>query len=349
MGKACIIMVLGLAISLSFLMMGAHERSNDAVSNSSGSFSMSNAGNLAHSAANAALYNITSDPSWTSAVDTRSLSGGTCSASCERVPASVNSRITATGTYFQRTHNVEVLVQTRSPNLRSAITANPPVKTLGTLTVDGRDYDENGNVIPGQGGLAIECSDAIIRGGSSVYGGTDENGDDFTPSESYDASIVSENATFDGGFPASPDAVLGLPEGTLKTYAMTGADGSQYTTDPTTLMMPLSGVTYVELPDGGIWNDGNFTGGSKGILVVHSPAKDAILKNFYGSFCGIIIADNVDKIHGTIIGNLTVIGPTAGGNCIGNGEGKVLYSTHFIFDALGDLPQPDLEILSWWE
>ena len=342
-------MVLGLAISLSFIMMGAHERNTDAVSNSCDSFSISNAGNLAHSAANLALSDITADPSWTSSVDTRSLSGGTCSASCARVPASVNSKITATGTYVQKTHTVEVLVQTRAPNLRSAITANPPVKTLGTLVVDGRDYDENGNVIPGQGGLAIECSDAIIRGGSSTYGGTNENGDDFVPSTSHDPSIVSENATFDGGFPPSPDAVLGLPEGTLKGRAMTGADGSQYTTDPTTLVMPLSGVTYVDLPNGAIWNDGNFTGGSKGILVIHSPAKDAILKNFYGSFCGIVIADDVDKIHGTIIGNLTVIGPTAAGNCIGNGEGSVLYSTHFIFDALGDLPKPDLKILSWWE
>jgi len=349
MGKACIIMVLGLAISLSFLMMGAHERNADAVSNSCDLFSMTNAGNLAHSAANIALNNITADPSWTSSGDTRSLSGGTCSASCVREPASVNSRINAMGTYFQRTRDVEVLVQTRSPNLRSAITANPPVKTLGTLTVDGRDYDENGNVIPGQGGLAIECSDNVTRGGSSNYGGTNENGEDFVPSTSPDASITSENATFDGGFPASPDAVLGLPEGTLKTYAMTGADGSQYTTDPTTLTMPLSGVTYVELPDGTDWNSGNFTGGSKGILVIHSAAKDAILKNFYGSFCGIIIADDVDKIHGTIIGNLTVIGPTASGNCIGNGEGSVLYSTHYIFEALGDLDQPDLKILSWWE
>ena len=342
-------MVLGLAVSLSFLMMGAHERNTDAVSNSSDSFSMTNAGNIAHSAANAALKEITADPSWTSASESRSLSGGSCAASCQRVPASVNSKIVATGSYFERTREVEVLVQTRSPNLRSAITANPPVKTLGTLTVDGRDYDENGNVIPGQGGLAIECSDVVIRGGSSVYGGTNENGEDFVPSTSYDPSVVSQNATFDGGFPASPDAVVGLPEGTLKTYAMSGANGSQYTNDPSTLTMPLSGVTYLDLPDGGIWNDGNFTGGSSGILVVHSSAKDATLKNFYGSFSGIVIADDVDKIHGTILGNVTVIGPTASGNCIGNGEGKVLYSTHYIFEALDDLDQPDLKIISWWE
>ena len=113
--------------------------------------------------------------------------------------------------------------------------------------------------------------------------------------------------------------------------------------------MPLRGVTFVELGSGAAWNSGNFTGGSSGILVVHSAAKDAVLKNFYGSFCGIIIADDVDKIHGTIIGNVTVIGGYATGNCIGNGEGNVLYSTHYILDALSDLPKPDLKILSWWE
>ncbi|MBN2208193.1 MAG: hypothetical protein JW759_02695 [Candidatus Coatesbacteria bacterium] len=349
MGKACILMVLGLAISLSFLIMGAHERGSDAVSNSSDLFSMSNAANLAHSAANVALSTITSDPSWTSPATARNLGGGTCSASCVREPASVNSRIAATGTYLERTHNVEVLVQTRPPNLRSAITANPPVQTFGTLTVDGRDRDEDGNVIPGQGGLAVECSQSVTRGGSSVFGGTNEYGQDFAPTASYDPSIVNAFATFDGGFPTSPDAVVGLPDGSLKAYAMSGANGSQYTTNPATLTMPLRGVTFVELGSGTDWNSGNFTGGSSGILVVHSAARDAVLKNFYGSFCGIVIADDVDKIHGTIIGNVTVIGDVATGNCIGNGEGSVLYSSHYIFDALGDLPKPDLKILSWWE
>ncbi|MBN1593380.1 MAG: hypothetical protein JW941_09080 [Candidatus Coatesbacteria bacterium] len=347
MGRVCLIAVLGLAVSASFLMMGAHEKGSSAVLNSSNSFTDTGAGNLAHSAANLALKNITADPSWTTTGESRNLSDGPCYFSCDRVPASVNSMIQASGTYSQSSHGVRVLVQTRAPNLRSAITANPPVDTLGTFIVDGRDYDETGNIIPGQGGLAVECSNDVTRRGSSVYGGTNANGDDFAPTTTYDPSIVKDNSTFDGGFPDNPDAVIGVPVGTLKTRAMSGVSGSQYTTDPSTLSMPLSGVTYVDLPSGGQWNDATLSG--SGILVVHSPTKDAIIKNMYGTFKGIIIADDVDKIHGTIIGNLTVPGDVATGNCIGNGEGQVLFSSYQIFQVLKDLNNPDLKIISWWE
>lgn len=348
MGKALLIMVIGLAITLSFITMGAYERRGDAVSNSSASFSTSNAKNLAHCGANVALQYVTMDPSWCSAVSTTSLGGGTFSATSQREPASVNLRISATGAYAQCSHDVEVLVQTRAPNLRSAISANPPVQTLGTLTVDGRDYDEHGNVIPGQGGLAIECSDSITKGGSSVYGGTNESGQDFAPAGTFDPSII-RDYSFPDGFPQTPDAVLGLASGTLRDYALSGANGSQFTTDPSTLTLPLRGVTYVELPNGAEWNSYNFVGGCTGILVVHSAAKDATLKNMYGSFAGIVIADDIDKIHGTIIGNATVIGDVASGNCIGNGEGYVLFSSYYIFNSLFDLPKSALKILSWWE
>ena len=160
MGKASIILVLGVAVILSFLTMGAQEKRNEAVVNSCFTFNTTSARNLAHSAANVALNNVTLDPKYRGSVST-TFSDGSYSASCSRVPTTTNSRIVATGNYGETSHTVEVVVETFSKFLKAAITARPPVKTLGTLRVDGRDHDENGSVIPNQGGYAIVGTETV--------------------------------------------------------------------------------------------------------------------------------------------------------------------------------------------
>ena len=112
----------------------------------------------------------------------------------------------------------------------------------------------------------------------------------------------------------------------------------------------------MELPDGGTWNSPNFTFchcgfdyNSFGILVVHNANKNARLKNMRGNFYGIIIADDVDKIHGKVTGNVTVIGDHPRGNCIGNGIGDVHYSSYYIMQMLSSLLNNQPKIISWWE
>ena len=181
-------------------------------------------------------------------------------------------------------------------------------------------------------------------------------GVDLPPVTGFDPSIIEENYEFDGGFPATPDALLGLPEGTLKAMAQSGAGGSQYATSGGSISMPLKGVTYVELPNNGVWNAPNFTYchcgfdyNSFGILVVHNSQKNALIKNLRGNFYGLIIADDLEHIHGRVTGNVTVIGSSPRGNCVGNGRGEARYSTHYIHRALSGLDSDDLKILSWWE
>ena len=74
--------------------------------------------------------------------------------------------------------------------------------------------------------------------------------------------------------------------------------------------------------------------GSEGIVVVHNDAKNAVMKNLNsGTFRGLIIVDDIVHIHAEIIGAVIVLSPTpAGGNCIGNGSGEVLYSSMTIQD-----------------
>jgi len=355
MGKAAIILVLGIAVAMSFLTMGAQERRNEAVANACQAYNINEARNLAHSGANVALNNITTNHSYQGSISA-TFADGSYSATCSKMPASSNSKIVAAGAYGQAAHTVQVVVEVYPKYFKSAITAKPHVNTLGTLKVDGRDYDQNENIIPNQGGLAILSTQAITRGGSSKYGGTNSLGQDFAPSTSFDPSLIEENAEFDGGFPSSPDAVVGVDDGTLKAIAQSGIGGSQYATDPNDIHIPLRGVTYLELPNNGTWNAPNFTYchcgfdyNSFGVLVVHNANGNARLKNIRGNFYGVIIADDVDKIHGKVTGNITVIGDSPRGNCIGNGTGEVHYSSYFIMQALSGQLNNSPKIVSWWE
>ncbi len=127
--------------------------------------------------------------------------------------------------------------------------------------------------------------------------------------------------------PTTPDALMGYSAGTLKGVALSAMNGSQYTTDPSTLTFPPSGVTYVELPSGQLWQDIDF-GDSSGILIVHNLNRDALIKNLNsGLFRALIVADDIVHIHTTIIG--TVVSLTelpSQGNVIGNGSGEILFS-----------------------
>lgn len=171
----------------------------------------------------------------------------------------------------------------------------------------------------------------------------------------------SQEGNIMGSNPLSPDSLMGgplngYPEGTLKAIAMSGAGGSQYTTNPATLTYPPRGVTYVELPDGGLWNSANITG--SGILVVHNSKVNAGIKNLNtGPFKGILLADDIVHVHCDIIGAVIAISSSpSSGNCIGNGSGRILYSGDAVTNAtnLANLRSSNSvsvnqQILYWFE
>jgi len=230
----------------------------------------------------------------------------------------------------------------------AAISTNNPILTLGTMIVDGRDHDKNGALIPGNGTYGIWTTSTFTGSGNSQIGGTSLDTTDYVPEKNFDPSVVAANQVYPGGYPDSPDSILGgtakgfLP-GTLKNIAISGDNGSQYTTNPATLTLPLQGVTYVELPSGDEWNPATING--SGILIIHNSATNAIIKNINsGTFRGIVIADDIVHIHADIIGAVIGLTPTpSDGNCIGNGSGQVLYSSEAIKEATGDVAEPELD------
>ena len=149
----------------------------------------------------------------------------------------------------------------------------------------------------------------------------------------------------------SPDAIFGYASGTLKALAQAGANGSQYATDPASLTFPLSSVTFVELADGATWSAIHF-GESTGVLVVHNSACNARMKNLNsGTFKGLIISDDIVKVHTTVIGAVVSMTQSPSGNCIGNGNGEVLYSIAALENAslVSVGGGGELTVVSWLE
>ena len=247
------------------------------------------------------------------------------------------------------------------PGIRGSVSTNSNITTLGDLVVDGRDHSSTGILISGQGTQGVWTTGGLQQKGSSTIGGTDGSGDDFSPTKPGSDSVISTLQTYPGGYPGSPDSLMGgpangYPEGTLKAIAQAGLGGSQYVTNPGNLTYPLKGVTYVELPNGSPWNSANITG--SGILVVHNPTLTAGIYNINtGVFTGIVMADDIVRIHNTIIGAVIGISPNPpSGNCIGNGTGSILFSREAINAAtnLANLIVPNAnsvnqQILYWFE
>ena len=247
---------------------------------------------------------------------------------------------------------------TNSTRFLGAITANNNVTTLGTLNVDGRDHDTSGAVIPLNGTYGVWTTGTLNQSGSSDIGGTSTTPLDFPPSDPPNPNIIAASQSYAGGYPGTPDSLFGgasngYPEGTFKSIAMSRIGGSQYVTNPGSLVYPLRGVTYVELPSGNTWNSAVITG--SGILIVHNSNKNALIKDLSGTFKGILVADDIDKIHSDIYGVVVSLTPApASGNTIGNGNGNVYFSRQAISNASTSFLNTGLSgsensVIAWWE
>jgi hypothetical protein len=242
--------------------------------------------------------------------------------------------------------------------LKGAVTTNAATKFGGGITVDGRDHDTSGALIPNSGTFGAWSTSTISIGGTSTIAGTTMFGVDKSPAGKLDTSITRQNQTLAGGFPTTPDQVAGgsangYPDGTLKSFAQSHLSGGQYVTNPSGLTYPLSGVTYVELASGATWSprlSGN------GILIVHNTSVNATLKQPSGSFTGIIMTDDLTNLSGLIlIGAIVQMTPTPSSLLFGSSNGAVTFSRAAILNATksiggtGGTNGSASNVLAWWE
>lgn len=375
MGKAALIVLLGGIVTLTMLTVNFQSKTTEARQIAVTSHANNQSRNICNSTVGMLMSTLADNPDYrTSTLQTRSLFNGTAVYSIKGVllPSMTDSviQIKVTGVYFGDSSSVEVSVRKPSGGgflpgpVKGAVSTNNPVETIGTLIVDGRDHDLSGNLIADNGTLGIWTTSSLSQKGNSKIGST--NGVDFAPSKkvSGNPNYVLTNQTYPGGYPDTPDKVLGgasngYPEGTLKSIAQSGKNGNQYVTDPSSLTSPFQGVTYVELPSGDTWQSMSIQG--EGILIVHNSANNAIMKNLnHGTFKGLLIADDIVHVHADIIGAVVGLSPSpSSGNCIGNGNGTIKFSRQAIMDATGKTKsggnsdfgyaRQRLEVIQWYE
>ncbi len=351
MSRFILIIVLGAFITYSITSSTQNKNVTQTTENSVDNYSQTKARNIANSTIQMLMSQVADSSGWRVPNPvTKNIFDGQVTYTVtdtvfegeDLIKFSVNANV------FGTTKQVTAYTIKLSPfipeSFKGAITANSSVLANGNLTIDGRNHTALGTVVPETGSYAIWTTGPFTQGGSSDLGGT-HLAIDYVPSNPGDSNIILENQLWTGSYPETPDQVLGdstngFPEGMLKSIAQSGINGSQYVTDPTSLTVPFSGVTYVEMPlsPGNMWGDSLDIDGS-GIFVIHNGEINAVIKNLsFGTFKGIIIADDVVHIHAIVIGAISILTPNPSmGNTVGNSDGQVLYSSEVMLDALEDI------------
>lgn len=350
-GKGLLIILIGSIVVAGVIFSTMFRQNETAFANAVDNYRQQTVRNIAQSGVLMAVRALNDAPQWRTGYSNIAIQGGFVSVRLNDTTFNGESLIKVVSTGSSGTRSSAISHVTTAyvrrgyipSTIKGAVTSNSNVQTLGNMTLDGREHDINGNLISNSGTYAIWTTQNLSQSGNSYFGGT-HNGVDYVPANPGNSQIYYSNQTYPGGFPSTPDSVLGgspagFPQGTLKSIAQSGLNGSQYATNPSNLTLPLKGVTFVELPDGSNWGAGGLDLTGSGILIVHNSTKTAQVQNLNtGTFKGIILVDDVIRIQTTIIGAIIIMSPNPpSGNCIGNGNGSILYSTQAIYNAIGNI------------
>lgn len=197
--------------------------------------------------------------------------------------------------------------------VRGAITARYSTRLTGSVVIDGRNHDTFDNLV-GTGVFGVYTSGIMDLYGRAMIGG---NG--IAPVTMPNPTVCKENAP-EYSYYSSPEAFLGLDEGSLDAYKI---PASEFTT-------PFEGVVYVTDELGPV----NFVN-SRGILIVHNQLSDAKLTLISGRFKGLIICDVMHRINGVpvILGAVVTLSGEITSR-FGNGYARIHYSS----ETLEELP-----------
>jgi hypothetical protein len=235
------------------------------------------------------------------------------------------------------------------PLVRGAWTVDANLSnTISDMNIDGRNHDLSLNIIPATGKFGISTTTEFTNLENTAIGGT-YNYVDYPMAFPEAPEVIEENYNWEGGFPQSPDEILGYPEGTLKSVAQSGEYGSQYLVNPEVidnfiagLTYPLSGVTYIEVTNGIEYELLLEQNGNSGIVVVHNSDRTSRLKgvNFDdatsdGLLTGLLITDYSFHHHVDILGGVVQLSPNLedSKSCNGNADHWVYYSSEAIVNA----------------
>jgi hypothetical protein len=250
--------------------------------------------------------------------------GGTFTVTCETGSNAEMLYITSSGAIGGETTNVEItalfapeIPTDLSKRVGGAIVSRYNVDINGSCTVDGNDYDSLNNLhLPISGVYGVwTCMELFLQGSAQTGGGgqTPVNKKDLP---AWRSVVAYENAPVTASL-SSPEAFLGVPSGSLEKFRTSN------------LTTPFHGIVYIDQDIGPV-----HFGNSSGILIVHNATKTATLKANGGTFKGLIICDDIDKVNGglDILGAVVSLSESTGNwNFVGNS------SIHYSSQVLDNL------------
>ena len=342
MARTIIILVLGAIIAYGVTNITLNEFVSQGTQNSMDDYSYNRTRDIANSMIDIILMRVANDETYrVNSPITENLNDGYATYTAEDSFFEGDSliKIVVASNYRGTTKSITAYAQPFTLEIdpgKGAVTANSEIKVNGNFTIDARNHTTAGVLIPQDGTYALWSSNNIIPTGN-FYGGGTFDSVDYVPQKPPDPAVIASNQIYPGGYPTTPEEVFShYPPGskTLKEFAQTGQNGSQYVTNPTSLTYPLQGVTYVDLPSGGTWMNANLNG--SGVVVVHNTDLDATIFNSQGTFTGLIITDGVLHFQGDIIGAVVSLAPPSAppNYIIGNSSGSILYSKESVENAI---------------
>jgi hypothetical protein len=184
----------------------------------------------------------------------------------------------STGELNGRSKIIEVEVSTANavfnPKwVKGALTVGRGVKAGGGVSIDGSDWLPDGSAMTGGGILGIwSCAEVSASpGGAQVWAAS--------------GPAVEANAGCDE-YPATPEAALGLTEGSLDRFKVSPGEFNAR-------VFPFSGIVYVTGSCGPV-----LLSSSSGVLIVHNASSPAKLSVNQGDFRGVIVCDELDEVRG---------------------------------------------------
>jgi hypothetical protein len=208
----------------------------------------------------------------------------------------------------------EIPVRKFAQRVGGAITSRYKVDLTGGIHVDGNDYDSS--FVPiGSGGVygVWTCMTMLLQGDSALIGGRGIGLTNRVGLPLVRATIAVENAPVTDRL-SSPEAFFGVAPGSLDKFIVPN------------LTTPFHGVRYVTSSVGPVQ-----FGNSSGILIVHNVSKTAEFKGNGGTFKGLLICDNVNRINGEmkLLGAVVTLNENTSA-WFGNGQANVLYSSQIL-------------------
>lgn len=224
------------------------------------------------------------------------------------------------------------------PPVKAAVTSRPDVELKGSISISGNDHDSSGTPTGDPGVYGVSTCGALDIGGSGSVAGKGSGPFGKKASAAEIAKVAEQGVAVSTSL-GSPEAFLGVPAGSLDKYKITES----------ALTLPFHGIRYIESTAGPL-----HIGGSSGILIIHSPMKNATTHlNATGDFKGIIIVDEMDKMNGnlTVIGAVVCLADFAGAKKFGNGSADIRYSSYVINNLGKFIHDSDKSVkeLSWTE